>query len=68
VLSSDPASGKTIKTFTGHTHWITSVALSGDGKRVLTGSHDQTARLWDAATGKTIKTFTGTPVGSSRWR
>ncbi len=27
------------------------MAFSPDGKAVLTGSYDQTARLWDAATG-----------------
>ena len=30
------------------------MAFSPDGKTVLTGSDDKTARLWDAATGKPI--------------
>ena len=31
---------------------VESVAFSPDGKIILTGSDDFTARLWDAATGK----------------
>ena len=35
------------------------MAFSPDGARVLTGSFDKTARLWDAATGKEIRAFKG---------
>ena len=37
------------------------MAFSPDGKTVLTGSEDKTARLWDAATGKPI----GPPMHAS---
>jgi WD40 repeat protein len=43
----------------GHTHAVTSVALSADGKHVLTGSDDQTARLWNVESGKTLQSFSG---------
>jgi WD40 repeat protein len=42
------------------------VSFSPDGKRIVTGSFDQTARVWDAATGHetlTLKGHTG-PVYS----
>ena len=39
-----------ILTFSGHTWNIDSVTFSPDGTKVLTGSSDCTARLWDAAT------------------
>jgi hypothetical protein len=38
---------------------VDSVAFSRDGKQVLTGSWDHTARLWDAASGKEIRRFEG---------
>src|SRR5262249_43098039 len=36
---------------------VSAAAFSPDGARVLTGSRDGTARLWDAATGKTVATL-----------
>ena len=42
-----------------HTKKIISVALSKSGQYALTGSEDNTARLWDLKTGKTIQTLEG---------
>ena len=44
---------------TGHSSYLTRVAYSPDGKYVLTGSGDDTARLWDTATGDEVRVFTG---------
>jgi WD40 repeat protein len=38
---------------------VTSVSVSADGKRVLTGGFDKTLRLWDAGTGKELHVFRG---------
>src|SRR5579871_1657664 len=43
----------------GHSDAVNSVAFSPDGRYVLTGSNDKTARLWETATGKEIRTFRG---------
>jgi WD40 repeat protein len=39
------------------------VAFSRDGKTILTGSADRTARLWDVGTGKRI----GAPMRHADW-
>ena len=38
---------------------VKAVAFAPDGTRILTGSSDNTARLWDAATGRAVATLTG---------
>ena len=35
------------------------MAFAPDGKHVLTGSRDLTARLWDVQSGKELRAFTG---------
>ena len=48
-----------VQRFRGHTLLVRAVAHSSDGKRVVTGSADKTAILWDAASGKKLQTFPG---------
>ena len=45
------ARGDNFATFRGHSNVVTSVAVSPDGKTVLSGSWDQTVRMWDFASG-----------------
>jgi WD40 repeat protein len=40
--------------FAGHTGTIGCIAISADGKKALSGSEDQTVRLWDVATGREL--------------
>jgi WD40 repeat protein len=48
----DATSGKLIQNLAGHQDAVLSVAYSKDGSKLLTGSYDSTARLWDLAGGK----------------
>ena len=41
-----------LQTLRGHAGEVRSAAFSPDGRSIVTGSEDQTARVWDAATGK----------------
>lgn len=43
----------------GHTGTIRSAAYSPDGTRIITGSDDKTARIWDARTGQLLLTLSG---------
>jgi WD40 repeat protein len=43
-----------VKAVFSHTKAITCVASSPDGKTVVTGSRDKTARLWDVETGRQV--------------
>ena len=55
----DLATGQEIRRFAGHTDQINGVAFSPDGKLVLTGSSDNTARLWHVDYHETINYVCG---------
>jgi WD40 repeat protein len=51
--------GKEKFTLKNHTGQVVSLAVSKDGKKLLTGSHDSTVRVWEIETGKELLKFTG---------
>jgi WD40 repeat protein len=55
----DARTGDFVRILSAPGHYVYSVAFSPDGTKVLTGSYDATAKLWDTATGAEIRTFTG---------
>ena len=50
--------GDPIQTFKGHESIVSSVVFSSDGQTILTGSGDNTAKLW-GLNGDPIQTFKG---------
>ena len=44
-------------TLTGHKAPVTAVALSRDGKRILSGSDDKLVKIWDTDTGAEVSLF-----------
>jgi hypothetical protein len=43
----------------GHLEEVTSVAFSPNGQRIVSGSWDQTAKVWEAASGRELFSLTG---------
>lgn len=43
----------------GHTHSVSSAGFTPNGKIVVTGSFDNTLKLWEAVTGRELRTLTG---------
>ncbi|KAK8792009.1 hypothetical protein WA158_005386 [Blastocystis sp. Blastoise] len=54
-----PSFGTAVRSLHGHSHIVSDVAVSRDGKFALSSSWDKTLRLWNLTTGKTTKVFNG---------
>jgi|GEM_PF-1844401 len=56
---SDPTTEKEVRRFTEHKDMVETVAVTPDGKYVVSGSRDNTVRLWELATGQEVRRFMG---------
>ncbi|MGD9093471.1 MAG: protein kinase, partial [Anaerolineales bacterium] len=50
-------------TFTGHKHYVASVFLSQNGRYALSGSRDNSLKLWEVSSGRCLRTF----IGHTNW-
>lgn len=55
----DVSSGRMLYQLRGHGGWVNLTLFSPDGRRLVTVSHDSTARIWDAATGRELRRLSG---------
>jgi WD40 repeat protein len=53
------ATGKEVLVMKGHSGLVNALAFSPDGKRLVSGSEDQTLKVWDLATGQALLTLRG---------
>lgn len=54
-----PPGDALIRTFTGHTHYVTAVAISSDRQIAISASNDNTLKVWDLTTNTLRHTLKG---------
>jgi serine/threonine protein kinase len=59
ILLWNLATAQLVRTLTGHTRGVNTVAFSPDGSLLASGSHDCTVRVWNPVTGQPVRTLTG---------
>ena len=53
-MAQQAGGGEPVCTLTGHSGYVHSVAYSPDGKHLVSGSRDNTVKVWDSQTGKEV--------------
>jgi WD40 repeat protein len=59
ALLRDIKTGDVLRRFVGHEDGVSAAAFSPDGSKLLTGSWDNSARLWDVSSGRLLNRFVG---------
>ncbi|MDB5312772.1 MAG: repeat protein [Gemmataceae bacterium] len=48
-----------LREFSGHAGGVTDLAVTADGKSLVTGGEDRTVRVWEVTSGKQVRSFQG---------
>src|SRR5260370_16522764 len=59
LLTPAPLPAQPVATLEGHTGEVNKVVFSPDGRRLASGSWDQTVKVWNAQTGQEALSLTG---------
>ena len=59
IIILDGITGTQSAVLPGHPDWVRSVVFSSDGTLLVSGSDDETVKLWDVQTGGVVNTFHG---------
>ncbi|NET73934.1 MAG: WD40 repeat domain-containing protein, partial [Sphaerospermopsis sp. SIO1G2] len=59
TLTGENLRGKLLRTLSGHDGWVNTVAVTADGELVISGSSDQTVKVWNLKTKEEMFTLSG---------
>jgi WD40 repeat protein len=59
IILWDAANGRHLRTLSGNSAWVYSVAISPDGRILASGRRDNTVVLWDVVSGHELRTLHG---------
>ena len=59
IIILNATTGNQIAILSGHTDEVNCVVFSSDGTSLVSGSDDETVKLWDVQTGGVVRTFSG---------
>ena len=52
-------SGRLLRSLEGHTGAVRAVAVSPDGRTIVSGSRDRTVKVWEAESGRLLRSLEG---------
>jgi WD40 repeat protein len=62
-------SGRLLRSLEGHTGGVNAVAVSPDGRFIVSGSDDRTVKVWELESGRLLRSLEGhTDWVNGRWR